>query len=220
MKKIISLLLTITTVFSMAATTTFALGENKVVDNEWGDKTYYVSSEKLTEYMDELKNQVNQCWQEHDDWFGTGSWKGNLATISPLIITLLFYPISYKFMKIYNRYKVKPVINDASSAQSNTAIAKIDDSISWLQFFAMTIGGAATTLGSLIVSKKYSAIDKLCDCELLASRYKGIIRDFSEYDPSNRIWTDGAKIICQKDLPCHVNIQKKPLLPQLEYKGI
>ncbi|MDQ5983457.1 MAG: hypothetical protein RUMPE_01200 [Eubacteriales bacterium SKADARSKE-1] len=227
MKKLVSVLLTFTTILSMTATGSFALGEDKVVDNEWGDKTYYVSSEKLPEYMEGLKNEVNQCWQEHNDWFGSGSWKGNLVTIAPLITTILFYPFSYKAMKIYNRYKMKPIINAASSTSPDSAIAKIDDSLSWLQFFAIVMGGAATTLISLIISKNYSLIDKSCDCEHLKLNNEGIIENIAGY-PDHHLWTYGVEITCEKDNLCYVNSQKYlididdklNMLPQLEYKGI
>ena len=58
MKKLVSIGLSLAIAMSVCNTKTYAIGYNKVVDNDLGGKTTYVGSERLEEYMEKLKAEM------------------------------------------------------------------------------------------------------------------------------------------------------------------
>lgn len=193
---------------SIMATSSFALGKNKVFRNEHGYKTYLVSSDKIDDYIKSLEIDKKKCWEEYNDWYGEGSkgaWKADVMALSPIIVTAVLAPIAYVSKRIIDKIRNKNAALPA--AQPPVTVRRAIGRVA-------TVGTAtgALMLGTAIWAQKYNSVAKFLECDALADR--------AEYIPEKlkgRLWKEvqiyGAQIEVQGSLVCSVNSQKHLINP-------
>lgn len=218
MKKIVSIGLSVAISMSVCTTKTYAIGYNKVVDNELGGKTTYVDTEHLEDYMKKLKAEMEKVKEEYENKYQIHPWKGFLMELSPILLATVFN-ISLSFaMKLfnYNRFKkslkVDP-IDFASSSDSSTSSSREttpvcvrnntkgfwkNSSLSLLQnLFLGVISGVTLFLG-LVKSKDYTPLSQSFKATDIWEKNKWILDDLTDAinDPEQTVRLYGAEIVC------------------------
>lgn len=227
MKKLISIALSLTIAVSVAMSAymipSYAIGYNKVVDNEFGGKTTYVATEYLDDYVQELEDEINEVGNKYRDRYHIHPWKGFLCQWIPILLAIGFH-ISLDFaVKMYNYIKLKNSLNANSQNPASTKELWKKSSLSSLQ--KMLVGatsGIALFLG-LVKSKEYSPIVQKLKARLVFSKNYWIFSQLSEPrqpDFVESIKTFGAEIICRPSFPhdklptdCIVNSQRRFYIP-------
>lgn len=222
MKKLISIALSITIAVSVAMSAymipSFAVGYNKVVDNEFGGKTTYVATEYLDDYVQELEDEINEVGNKYRDRYHIHPWKGFLCQWIPILLAIGFH-ISLDFaVKMYNYIKLKNSLNANSQNPASTKELWKKSSLSSLQ--KMLVGatsGIALFLG-LVQSKINSPAVQNIDASFVFSKNYRIFSQLSDPEHPDfveSIKTFGAEIICRPSFPrdklymnCIVNSQE------------
>ena len=120
MKKLVSTGLSVAIAMSVCSTKTYAIGYNKVVDNDLGGKTTYVGSERLEEYMEKLKAEMNEVRKKYEDRYEIHPWKGFLMQLSPILLAIVFNISLGLAMKIFNiKFKSFPKTNQMGTISSS-----------------------------------------------------------------------------------------------------
>ena len=222
MKKLISIALSITIAVSVAMSAymipSFAVGYNKVVDNEFGGKTTYVATEYLDDYVQELEDEINEVGNKYRDRYHIHPWKGFLCQWIPILLAIGFH-ISLDFaVKMYNYIKLKNSLNANSQNPASTKELWKKSSLSSLQkMFVGATSGIALFLG-LVQSKINSPAVQNIDASFVFSKNYRIFSQLSDPrrpDFVESIKTFGAEIICRPSFPrdklymnCKVNSQE------------
>lgn len=238
MKKIVSTILSVAVVTSVCTTKTYAIGYNKVVDNDLGGKTTYVDTEHLEEYMEKLKSEMEEVKQKYEDRYEIHPWKGALMELSPIILASIFN-VSLGFaMKIFNyiRFKNSLKINSASfSRSSDTSAASSrevsptrvkfepkgfweDSSLSIFQTLLLSAISGFTYLLSLIKSNDYTPSTQSFEATNVWEKNGRILKKLTDAinDPDLTVRLYGAEIICEPSTfldkiykSCQVNSQER-----------
>ncbi len=222
MKKLISIALSITIAVSVAMSAymipSFAVGYNKVVDNEFGGKTTYVATEYLDDYVQELEDEINEVGNKYRDRYHIHPWKGFLCQWIPILLAIGFH-ISLDFaVKMYNYIKLKNSLNANSQNPTSTKELWKKSSLSSLQkMFVGATSGIALFLG-LVKSKINSPAVQNIDASFVFSKNYRIFSQLSDPEHPDfveSIKTFGAEIICRPSFPrdklymnCKVNSQE------------
>ena len=222
MKKLISIALSLTIAVSVAMSAymipSYAIGYNKVVDNEFGGKTTYVATEYLDDYVQELEDEINEVGNKYRDRYHIHPWKGFLCQWVPILLAVGFH-ISLDFaVKMYNYVKLKNSLNANSQNPASTKELWKKSSLSSLQkMFVGATSGIALFLG-LVQSKINSPAVQNIDASFVFSKNYRIFSQLSDPrrpDFVESIKTFGAEIICRPSFPrdklymnCKVNSQE------------
>lgn len=242
MKKIVSTILSVAIAMSACTTKTYAIGYNKVVDNDLGGKTTYVDTEHLEEYMENLRAEMEEVKQKYEDRYENHPWKGALMELTPIILASIFNISMGLAMKMFNyfRFKNSLKINSASFSRSSDTSAsssrevyptrvKIEPKGFWedssLSIFQTLFLGAIsgfTYFLSLVKSRHYTPSTQSFEATEIWEKNKWILDDLSDAinDPERTVKLYGAEIICEPcdfldkiNKRCYVNSQKRFFIP-------
>lgn len=238
MKKILSIVLSVAIMTSACIKKTYAIGYNKVVDNELGGKTTYVDTEHLEKYMEELKAEMEKVKQKYEDRYEIHPWKGFLMEFSPIILASIFNISMGLAMKIFNyiRFKNSLKINPTSLASSSgsssspsratTPVHVRDDakgywensSLSILQILFLSAISGFTYFLSLVKSKDYTRLSQSFEATNIWEKNERILEKLTDAidDPDQTVRLYGAEIECQPATfldkiykSCQVNSQER-----------
>ena len=223
MKKLISIALSLTIAVSVAMSAymipSYAIGYNKVVDNEFGGKTTYVATEYLDDYVQELEDEMNEAKNKYMDKYHIHPWKGFLYEMFPIILAIAFN-ISLNFaVKIFNYIRLKKSLNANPQAPMPAEGLWEKSSLSFLQTMFLGVVSGATLFYGLVKSKNYSALPQLIEADDIWSKNDWILYNLKDPDhpdfvESIRLY--GAEIECHPmsfadkiNKQCHVNSQER-----------
>lgn len=188
MKRIVSTGLSVAIAMSLCSTKTYAIGYNKVVDNDLRGKTTYVGSEHLEEYMEKLKAEMNEVRKKYEDRYEIHPWKGFLMYLSPILLATAFN-ISLSFaMKIFNRARAK----DKGDK---------DNSLSVLQTVVLGVVSGFSLFLGLVKSRDYTSLNQSFDATEIWEKNQWILEELTDdiNNPDKTVRLYGAEIICK---PC------------------
>lgn len=213
MKKLISILLALSIVINSVTLGIYAIGYDKIVKNEQGGETEFVSSENIETYMKKCLEKMEQVERDYMDKYEIHPWKGNLLSWSPIILAGLFNISVLLVMKIFNAIMLK-----------RENIQGGDSSLSILQSVCFGIISGASLLYGLIKSNDYSKLNQHFNAERLWEKYNHIRLllqkrlDEPEYNTENLY---GAVIKCWPSdfydkiyTDCHVESQYRYFDPK------
>lgn len=163
MKKLISILLTLSIVINSVTLGIYAIGYNKIVKNEQGGETEFVGSENIEAYMKKCLEMMDQAERDYMDKYEIHPWKGNLLSWAPIIGASLFNVSTLIGMKIFNAIMLK-----------RKNIQGGDSSLSMLQGVCFGIISGASLLYGLIKSNDYSKLNQYFNTERVWEKYNRI----------------------------------------------
>lgn len=163
MKKLISILLTLSIVINSVTLGIYAIGYNKIVKNEQGGETEFVGSENIEAYMKKCLEMMDQAERDYMDKYEIHPWKGNLLSWAPIIGASLFNVSILIGMKIFNAIMLK-----------RKNIQGGDSSLSMLQGVCFGIISGASLLYGLIKSNDYSKLKQYFNAERVWEKYNRI----------------------------------------------
>lgn len=195
MKKILSAFLMVVVTLQVSAVDVLALGMNQVMTDKRGGKTYFISSDKIGEYLEQLESESGACWQEYYDWHGETSWKGKLINLLPLGVTIGFSLFYFSFMKLYNRYKRKQLV-DNTNTDVNDRVNNdvVDTSLSKLQIISYFLTLPILSVLAFNISRKKSDVSMAFNCDRIQSNNEFIVRAVREQETEMK--TYGLEINC------------------------
>lgn len=222
MKKLISIALSIAMVMSVCSMPSYAIGYNKIVDNDLGGKTTYVGSEHLEEYIKKLEDEMYEAKNTYMDRYHIHPWKGYLLEWFPIALATAFN-ISLSFaVKIFNYMRLKSSLNANPQAPIPAEGLWGKSSLSFLQTMFLGVVSGATLFLGYIKSKDYNNLSQLLDSSDIWEKNRDIIKDLTEAinDPEQTLRLYGAEIICipmnfadKLNKDCQVNSQKRFYIP-------
>ena len=217
MKKLVSIGLSLAIAMSVCSTKTYAIGYNKVVDNDLGGKTTYVGSERLEEYMEKLKAEMNEVRKKYEDRYEIHPWKGFLMYLSPILLATAFN-VSLSFaMKIFNRARVKARAKDKDKDKCDK-----DNSLSVLQTVVLGVVSGFSLFLGLVKSRDYTSLNQSFDATEIWEKNQWILEELTDdiNNPDRTVRLYGAEIICEPcdfldkiNKRCWVNSQKRFFTP-------
>ena len=218
MKKLISIVLSVAMVISVCSMPSYAIGYNKIVDNDLGGKTTYVGSEHLEEYIKKLEDEMYEAKNTYMDKYHIHPWKGYLLEWFPIALATAFN-ISLSFaVKIFNYMRLKNSLNANPQAPMPAEGLWEKSSLSFLQTIFLGAVSGATLFYGLVKSKNYSASSQLIDADDIWSKNAWILYNLNDQEhpdfvESIRLY--GAEIVCHPmsfadkiNKQCHVNSQE------------
>lgn len=243
MNKIVSIMLSIAVAMLACNTKTYAIGYHKVVDNNLGGKTTYVSSECLEEYMKKLKAEMDEVRKKYEDRYEIHPWKGFLMELSPILLAMVFNISLGLAMKIFNiKFKSFPKTNQMntissspSSSSTSSAMTPVhienkasikerwnNTPLSTLQTVVLGVVSGFTSFLGLIKSKDYTRLSQSFEATEIWEKNKWILDDltYAINDPDQTVRLYGAEIICEPcdfldkiNKRCYINSQKRFFTP-------
>ena len=163
MKKLISIALSVAMVISVCSMPSYAIGYNKIVDNDLGGKTTYVGSEHLEEYIKKLEDEMYEAKNIYMDRYHIHPWKGYLLEWFPIALATAFN-ISLSFaVKIFNYLRLKNSLNANPQNPIPAEGLWEKSSLSFLQTMLLGVVSGATLFLGYIKSKDYNNLSQLLD---------------------------------------------------------
>ena len=218
MKKLISIALSVAMVISVCSMPSYAIGYNKIVDNDLGGKTTYVGSEHLEEYIKKLEDEMYEAKNIYMDRYHIHPWKGYLLEWFPIALATAFN-ISLSFaVKIFNYLRLKNSLNANPQNPIPAEGLWEKSSLSFLQTMLLGVVSGATLFLGYIKSKDYNSVSQLVDADIIWSKNAWILNyltnlEYPEFVRSIQLY--GAEVVCKPsdfsdklNTDCHVNSQE------------
>ena len=238
MKRFLSALLTLAVATNSITTSVAALGYNKVIDNKFGGKTTYVSSEHLDEYMAKLRIEMEKVKQKYEDKYEIHPWKGFFMELAPTALATVLNISIGLAMKIFNYTILKkslktnqphitssdgnsePMSRTVSPIPRDDAMAKgfwENSALSVVQILLLSVVSGFTYFLSLVKANNYTRMTQSFHATNIWEKNERILDKLTDAinDPDQTVRFYGAEIICEPSTfldkvykDCRVNSQE------------
>lgn len=177
MKKLISLILTLTILSTTLSGLVLARGLDKIEYGKDGWKTVYVSSEKLDEFLNKIssRDDIDKCVETAR----TLKVKDVLTTFAPYVLPILSAFGSYKITKSINSKIFEPNKVKANIQRSGKLfyIAK-SLLITISEIFLSSLASAVAFVVGFHINTKNNLLSQLSKCDDLNAEYNCIYNSF------------------------------------------
>lgn len=177
MKKLISLMLTLTMIGTTLTGIALSRGVDKIEYGKDGWKTIYVSSENLDDFLNKISSSedINKCIENAR----TLKAKDVLTTSAPYTLPILSAFGSYKIIKYINSKMFEPnkVKADIQRSGKSHYIAK-SLLITVSEIFLSSLASAVSFVIGFYINTKNNLFSQLSKCDDLNGEYKCIYKSF------------------------------------------